>query len=170
MLPLTTELAAALIGAVPVLVLPADQAVAAGIFGWLLLPLIILDHRHLWLPNRLVLSLAAMGLMAGPMLTPEVVWLDRLIGLSVGFLSLEIIRQAYKKYRQVDGMGAGDPKLFGAIGIWLGWQAMPVTLLIASAVGLAIALMLHLTGRGSRTAFPFGSYLGIAAYLCALTG
>ena len=165
LMPFGIELVAMLIGAVPALILPASQAVAAAIFGWALLPLILLDHQHLWLPNRLVLLLGAAGLLVGPMLTPDIAFADRFAGLIVGFLSLEALRLAYKKVRQRDGMGAGDPKLFGALGIWLGWQALPITLLGASAVGLVLIFIMHLMANRSRSAFPFGSYLGLAAYI-----
>ena len=169
-LPIATELAAALIGVLSVLLLPGSHAVAGALFGWLLLPLVVLDHLRLWLPNRLVLLLAVMGFLVGPVLTPDIVVADRVGGLFFGFLSLEIIRQAYKKFRHVDGMGAGDPKLFGALGIWLGWQALPVTLLGASAIGLIFISMTGSITHHSRTAFPFGSYLGVAAFLAALIG
>lgn len=169
-MPLAIELAAALIGALPFLVLPENQAVAAALFGWLLLPLILLDHYHLWLPNRLIIVLAAAGLLAAPMLTPQAAFTDRLAGLAVGFLSLETIRQIYEKYRQQEGMGAGDPKLFGALGLWLGWQALPLTLLVACAIGLTSAVISRLVVLNPRTALPFGSYLGIAAYLITMAG
>lgn len=169
-LPFATELAAALIGAVPLLLLPESQAVAGAIFGWLLLPLIMLDHQHLWLPNRLVLLLAVTGFLVGPMLMPDIAFLDRILGLTAGFLSLEIVRQVYKQFRQRDGMGAGDPKLFAALGIWLGWQALPIILLGASAIGLVSASLSHLTANYHRTTFPFGSYLGVAAYVVILMG
>ena len=169
-LPLATELIAALIGAVPVLLLPPEQAVAAAVFGWLLLPLIVLDYQHLWLPNRLVLLLAVMGVLVGPMLTPDIAWTGRATGMLAGFLSLELVRQAYKLFRKHDGMGAGDPKLFGALGIWLGWQALPMTLLIASAIGLAVASSLHVIAKHQRNALPFGSFLGVAAFAIVLLG
>jgi leader peptidase (prepilin peptidase) / N-methyltransferase len=168
--PLLTELAAAFIGAGPALLLPESQAVAVALFGWLLLPLVILDHQHLWLPNRLVLLLAVTGLVVGPLLTPDIALMDRFTGLFAGFLSLEIIRRVYKQFRQRDGMGAGDPKLFGAVGVWLGWQALPLTLLGASTIGITLICILHLLANHRRLAFPFGSYLGIAAYLAALSG
>ena len=167
---MATELIAALIGAVPVLLLPPEQAIAAVVFGWLLLPLIVLDHQHLWLPNRLVLLLAVMGVLVGPMLTPDIAWTGRATGMLAGFLSLEIIRQAYKFFRKHDGMGAGDPKLFGALGIWLGWQALPMTLLIASAIGLAVVSTLHVIAKHQRNALPFGSFLGVAAFAIVLLG
>lgn len=167
-MPLAIELAAVLTGAISLLLLPADQAIAAAVFGWLLLPLIILDHQHLWLPNLLVLVLAVMGFAVGSMLTPDISLLDRVGGLFAGFLSLEIVRQVYKQFRQRDGMGAGDPKLFAALGIWLGWQALPIILLGASVIGLVSASISHLTTNHHRTAFPLGSYLCVAAYLAVL--
>jgi len=167
---LATELSAILIGMVPALILPEAQAFAAAVFGWLLLPLIILDHQHLWLPNPLVFLLAAMGFAAGTLLTPDVVMADRVLGLIGGFLSLEAIRLAYRKFRQLDGMGAGDPKLFGALGIWLGWQALPITLLGATIVGFVSIIGMQLATDIRRTAFPLGAYLGLAAYVVALTG
>lgn len=170
LLPLATELAAALTGAAPLLLLPESQAIAGAFFGWLLLPLILLDYRHLWLPNRLVLLLAVMGFVVGPMLTPDNTLVDRLAGLLAGFLSLEIVRRVYQQFRRRDGMGAGDPKLFGALGIWLGWQALPITLLGASAIGLILPTILHLMGKHHRAALPFGSYLGVAAYVAGLIG
>ena len=167
-MPLSIELAAVLTGSIPLLLLPADQAIAAAVFGWLLLPLIILDHQHLWLPNLMVLVLAVMGFAVGSMLTPDISLLDRVGGLFAGFLSLEIVRQVYKQFRRRNGMGAGDPKLFAALGIWLGWQALPIILLGASVIGLVSASISHLTTNHHRTAFPLGSYLGVAAYLAVL--
>lgn len=162
------ELAAVSIGAISVILLPADQALAAAIFGWLSLPLVILDHRHLWLPNRLILLLAAAAILVGPMLTPDVDWAARAIGAAAGFLSLELVRLAYKRLRGIDGMGAGDPKLIGALGLWLGWQALPVTLLLASALGLGFVLLMRRREAGYGTALPLGSYLAIAAWLVAV--
>jgi len=170
LLALATELTAAVIGAVAVLLLPPEQGIAAAVFGWLLLPLIMLDYQHLWLPNRLVLLLAVMGVLAGPMLTPDIAWTDRATGVLAGFLSLEMVRQAFKFFRKHDGMGAGDPKLFGALGIWLGWQALPMTLLIASAIGLTVVASLHVIANHQRDALPFGSFLGVAAFAVVLMG
>ncbi len=165
---LAIEVVAALAGMTALLLLPADQGLAAAIFFWMLIPLIILDYRHLWLPNLLVLPLAVAGLVVGPVLTSDIIMMDRIIGLLAGFLSLEAIRLVYKKYRKQDGMGVGDPKLFGALGIWLGWQSLPMTLLVASGIGIAIVLVMHFTAKGHRTAFPFGSYLSVAACLVIL--
>lgn len=161
------ELSALVIGAVSILIFPQGQALAAAIFGWLLLPLVMLDFDHFWLPNRLVLLLAITGLFAGPLLAADVAWLDRAIGALLGFLSLEAVRLVYRKYRHRDGMGAGDPKLFGALGIWLGWQMLPMTLLWASVLGLIFFGRACLARDRRTAALPLGAYLAIAAYAVA---
>lgn len=162
------ELISAAIGAVAML-MPGDwQMVSAAVFGWLLLPLALLDFQNLWLPNRLVLVLALVGLLAGPMLTPDILWLDRAIAAIVGFLSLEAVRQAFKKLRKVDGMGGGDPKLFAAIGIWLGWQMLPVALLLSCLIGFTYVLAIHLRGGKPVKQLPFGSFLCAGAFLVAV--
>jgi leader peptidase (prepilin peptidase) / N-methyltransferase len=162
------ELAAILIGTLPALLLSQPQTLAAAMFGWLLLPLIVLDQRHLWLPDPLVFVLAAFGFLVGPLLTPDLIPTDRILGLIGGFLSLEALRIAYRRFRHLDGMGAGDPKLFGALGIWLGWQALPVTLLAATLIGFVSILAMHLATDVKRAEFPLGVYLAVAAFGTAL--
>ncbi len=133
------------------------------LFGWLLLPIMILDYDHLWIPDRLVILLAMGGVIFGSMLWPEIGTSDRLIGAAAGFLILEVIRRAYKWLRKQEGMGAGDPKLFAVLGLWLGWQALPMILLVASLFGIAVAICRHLSGSDVRQVLPLGSFLALAA-------
>ena len=166
-LPLIFEVTAILVGTFPILFLSPIQAVGAAVFGWLLLPLVFLDWRHFWLPDRLLILLAIAGPLAGLLLNPSVTWFDRAVGMAAGFVSLEAIRVGFKRWRGYEGMGAGDPKLFGALGIWVGWQALPMILLGASAIGLGLILVTRTTRTQSRNLLPFGSYLCGAAYLFA---
>lgn len=144
------------------------QAISAAIFGWLLLPLVILDYQKLWLPDRLLLILAFVGLLAGPFLTPEISWFDRALGGILGFLALEAIRQTFRMLRHTDGMGGGDPKLFGAIGIWLGWQALPMTLLLGCLLGFAFIAVRYVRDKKNPVQLPFGTFLGVAAFALAM--
>lgn len=162
------ELAAAGIGLIAMLSLSGLQAVSAAIFGCLLLPLAVLDYQKLWLPNRLVLILALVGVLIAPLVTPDVSCLDRVLGGIGGFLSLEVIRQAFRITRKQDGMGGGDPKLFAAIGIWLGWQALPMTLLLSCLVGFGFMLLAYALGKNDANKLPFGSFLCVAAYILAV--
>jgi leader peptidase (prepilin peptidase)/N-methyltransferase len=164
-LPLIFEVTAILVGTFPILFLPPIQAIGAAVFGWLLLPLLFLDWRHFWLPDRLLILLAIAGPLAGLLLNPSVTWFDRGVGMAAGFVSLEAIRVGFKRWRGYEGMGAGDPKLFGALGIWVGWQALPMILLGASAIGLGLILVTRTTRTQSPNLLPFGSYLCGAAYL-----
>jgi leader peptidase (prepilin peptidase)/N-methyltransferase len=161
------EIAAALIGAVSVMGLDGFQAFAAAVFGWLLLPLGVLDYQRLWLPNRLVLLLAFGGVLIAPLLTPDISWMDRVAGGLFGFLALEGARHAFKALRKKEGMGGGDPKLFGALGIWMGWQALPYLLMLSCVVGFAWVLFSTKTERTGTTQLPFGIFLCVSAFaLC----
>lgn len=160
------ELLGAAIGAIGVAAAPdLQQAIAGALFGWLLLTLALLDLRHFWLPDRLTMVLALAGLVVGLAgLPPDLA--DRLIGGVAGFLLLEAVRHGYRRLRGRDGMGGGDPKLFGAIGLWLGWRMLPIVLLGAALAGLAAALLLSLAGRrlGATSRLPFGPFLALAAW------
>lgn len=145
---------------------PGAAGVAGAMFGWILLTLAAIDLRAFWLPNVLTGMLALSGLALG--FTPLS---ERLIGGAAGFASLWLVATAYRKLRGREGLGGGDPKLFGAIGCWLGWQALPMVLLAACALGLAIVLALRLFGHemAGSDRLPFGALLAPAAFLTWLT-
>jgi leader peptidase (prepilin peptidase)/N-methyltransferase len=65
-------------------------------------------------------------------------------------------------------MGGGDIKLLAMIGAFLGWPAVPLTLLISSLGGTLVGFgLLLLQGRDTRTPIPFGPFLALGA-VCAL--
>ena len=159
------ELAALGIGVIAGLVVPGPAALAGSVFGWLLLTLAALDITEFWLPDPLTLILALAGLVAGAVgIDPPLV--DRLIGGAAGFGSLWLIGFTYKRLRGREGLGGGDPKLLGAIGLWLGWRMLPSVLLLAALTGLAFVLVGMLRGRAAKLddRMPFGALLAIAAY------
>ena len=159
------EACAALIGVAAGLASASSVGVAGAVFGWLLLALAALDVTDLWLPDRLTAPLALGGLATGVLgIVPALP--DRLIGGAAGFLALWLIATGYRRLRGRDGMGGGDPKLFGAIGLWLGWRLLPAVLLIAALTGLGLALLGHVRGRriAADTQMPLGALLAIAAY------
>ena len=159
------EAIAALIGVLAGIATASSLAVVGAIFGWLLLARAALDATALWLPDRLTITLAIAGAGTGFAGTPPTI-VERLIGGAAGFLVLWAIAAGYKRVRGRDGMGGGDPKLFGAIGLWLGWRMLPAVLLLASLVGLAVVLIAAVRGRrmARDTALPFGTLLAVAAY------
>ncbi|MEO7688877.1 MAG: prepilin peptidase [Sphingomonas sp.] len=159
------ELAALGIGAVAGLVVPGPVGLAGAVFGWLLLALAALDITDFWLPDPLTLALALAGVAVG-LAGVEPPLVDRLIAGGSGFAALWLIGFTYKRLRGREGLGGGDPKLLGAIGLWLGWRMLPAVLLLAALTGLALALLGMLRGRAAKLddRVPFGALLAIAAY------
>ncbi len=158
------ELAAALVGAIAFGIAPGLAGLAGALFGWMLVALIALDVGHYWLPDLLTLPLLLIGLGAGLIgLDPH--FTDRLIGAAAGYLSLAAIAFAYKRVRNRDGLGGGDPKLLGAIGAWLGWDYLPMVLLGGSGVGLLYVLFRYLRGKpmAATDRLPLGALMALAA-------
>lgn len=159
------ELMAVLIGVAAGLVVPGPFALAGAVFGWLLLTLGALDVVAFWLPDVLTLTLAIGGVVTGALGVPPLLT-DRLIGGGVGFVALWAVGAGYKALRGRTGLGGGDPKLLGAIGLWLGWRMLPTVVLFAALAGLGMAVLGALRGRKTTLAdrMPFGALLAIAAY------
>jgi len=159
------ELAAAMIGALAGVAASGALALAGAVFGWLLLVLAALDAAELWLPDALTGTLALAGLATGLVgIAPPIA--DRAIGGAAGFAALWIISAGYRALRGREGLGGGDAKLFGAIGLWLGWRMLPAVLLLAGLIGLGLVLFAYLRGRAVAAdhPLPFGAFLAIAAY------
>ena len=163
------ELLAAIIGAMALTLHPDTTGIAIAAFGWLLLPLALLDFRHHWLPHPLNAILALGGMIAAAMgVAPD--WTSRLIGAAAGLAGLWLIAFAYRRLRGREGLGGGDPLMLGSIGLWLGWQALPLVLMIASGIGLAAALVLQRRGAAldATSRFPLGTLMALAAWPVAL--
>jgi leader peptidase (prepilin peptidase)/N-methyltransferase len=160
-----TELAGGAIGVAAAIASPDLAGAAGAVFGWLLLTLAALDVAALWLPNAMTAALAAAGLATGLLgLDPPLD--ERLIGGAAGFGVLWLVAWAYRRLRGRQGLGGGDPKLFGGIGLWLGWHALPLVLLAACLIGLAGVLGLMLGGKrvAGTDRLPFGVMLAAAAF------
>jgi leader peptidase (prepilin peptidase)/N-methyltransferase len=159
------ELAAAAIGAVAFALAPGLAGAGGAVFGWGLLLLAVLDVEHFWLPDGATGLLALLGIAFGAAGAPPFPN-DRLIGMAAGFLSLWLIGRSYRLVRHREGLGGGDPKLFGAIGAWLGWAALPYVLLLAALAGLGSVLLARERGQAVSATMrvPFGALLAVAAW------
>ena len=94
-----------------------------------------------------------------------------LIGTVAGYLSLWSIYWLFKLVTKKEGMGYGDFKLLAAIGAWLGWQMLPLVILLSSLVGAVIGLSLILfAGHGRQIPIPFGPYLSGGGLIALLWG
>ncbi len=146
-------------------------------FSWTLLVLSVIDIDRQLLPDSLTLPLLWAGL-ALSLVQPEgagsVLFTDprsSIIGAIVGYLSLWSIYHLFKLATGKEGMGYGDFKLLAALGAWLGWQVLPLVILLSAAVGAAIGIILILfAGHGRQTPIPFGPYLAAAGWIALMWG
>ncbi len=162
---MAVELAALAIGAAAGWVAAGPAAVAGAVFGWLLLTLACLDAREYWLPDPLVAALAITGTAsAWAGIAPDP--MARLIGGAAGFATLWLVATGYRHWRGREGLGGGDPKLLGAIGLWLGWRPLPAVLLCAGLIGLGVVAFRAVTGRRMTATdmLPLGTLMALAAY------
>jgi len=162
---LAIELAAAAIGGLAFYISPDLIGLTGALFGWLLIVLAALDAEHHWLPDQLTFLLAVSGLHVAFFIDGSDVVIRLWSGL-VGFGALWLLARAYRFFRHREGLGGGGPKLFGAIGWWLGWGALPLVLLGAAMVGLFAALIMRIRGEdvSSDSALPLGSFMAVSAF------
>ncbi len=170
------EAAAGALGVVVVWVLgPTWQAVAALVFTWTLLALTVIDIDRQLLPDSLTLPLMWSGLLlsllsvGGGVLFTDV--RSSLIGAAAGYLSLWSVYQLFKLVTGKEGMGYGDFKLLAALGAWLGWQLLPLIILLSAAVGAIVGIAgIVVLGRSRQLPIPFGPYLAAAGWVALLWG
>lgn len=150
------------------------QTVAALGFAWTLLALTLIDLDHKLLPDSLTLPLLWAGLLVNVPFGGAGLFADlpsSVIGAAAGYLALWSVYQLFKLVTGKEGMGYGDFKLLAAIGAWLGWQLLPVVILLSAVVGSVVGLLLiAFAGRSSQTAIPFGPYLAAAGFIAMLWG
>jgi leader peptidase (prepilin peptidase) / N-methyltransferase len=132
-----------------------------------LVALAFIDLDTSFLPDDLTLPLMWAGIVSAALGWIPVTLAASVGGAVAGYLSLWFVFHAYRLIRGKEGMGAGDFKLLAALGAWMGWQAIPSIILLASAVGALIGIALIVFRRHDRDVpIPFGPYLaggGVAA-------
>ncbi len=140
------------------------------VFTYFLVALTLIDLDEYLLPDSLTLPLIWVGLLAnsfGVFTTLE----NAVYGAVVGYLALWSVFWLFKLVTGKEGMGYGDFKLLAAIGALLGWQALPLVILLSSAVGAIVGiLMIVILGRDKNIPIPFGPYLAAAGFIAALWG
>jgi leader peptidase (prepilin peptidase)/N-methyltransferase len=146
------------------------QTLFALILTWGLISLTMIDFDHMLLPDQFTLPLLWIGLLINingtfTDLTSAV------IGAAVGYMSLFSIFWLFKLCTGKEGMGFGDFKLFAVFGAWLGWQLLPLLILMASVVGAIVGISLILFNNHQRQqGIPFGPYLAVAGWISLLWG
>ena len=136
-----------------------------------LLALAVIDLDTTLLPDDLTYPLLWAGLLASVLGVSPGSLPDAVIGAMAGYLALWSLYWVFKLLTGKEGMGYGDFKLLAALGAWLGWQYLPVVVLLSSVVGLVFAVSMMASGSVKRDqGIPFGPYLAIAGWIALLWG
>lgn len=146
------------------------QALFAIIYLWSLITLTFIDADTTLLPDDITLPLLWLGLLvnaAGVFTTLQAA----VIGAAAGYLALWSVYWVFKLITGKEGMGYGDFKLLAALGAWLGWQMLPLVILLSALVGTVVGvagIVLH--GREKGAKLPFGPYLAAAGLIAMIWG
>ena len=168
--PLVELLAGLLSAACAVAFGPTLQLVGALIFVWALIALTFIDLDTQLLPDSITLPLVWAGLfinLLGGFTDLE----SAVTGAIAGYLVLWAVFWGFKLVTGKEGMGYGDFKLLAAIGAFLGWQVLPVVILLSSLVGAMVGIaMIALRSHGREVPIPFGPYLAAAGLIALFFG
>ncbi|WP_339616427.1 A24 family peptidase [uncultured Gilvimarinus sp.] len=146
------------------------QSAAVLALTWALITLTVIDFDTQLLPDNITLPLMWLGLIVNyfGLVTDlhSALW-----GAVFGYLSLWSVFWAFKLLTGKEGMGYGDFKLLAALGAWMGWQMLPLIIILSSLVGAVIGIgMIIVMGRDKNIPIPFGPYLAIAGWIALLWG
>ena len=140
------------------------------IFLWALIALTFIDADTTLLPDDITLPLLWLGLLVnvGGVFTDDV---SAILGAAGGYLVLWFVYWAFKLTTGKEGMGYGDFKLLAAIGAWLGWQFLPLVILLSAVEGTVVGIAgIVLKGRDKGAKLPFGPYLAAAGLIALVWG
>ncbi len=169
--PAIEALTALLCGVIGFYFEPSWYAVALLFFTFTLVAATFIDLDTMLLPDQLTLPLTWSGIALALLGYSPVSLEDAVVGAMAGYLALWSVYWLFKILTKKEGMGYGDFKLLAALGAWLGWQHLPLIILLSSLVGLVFGLIqLRLQQKGIDKAFPFGPYLAIAGWISLIWG
>lgn len=164
------ELASALLSLFVFLMLGASTATLLALpLVWALIALTMIDFDEQLLPDDITLPLLWAGLLANLFWSPFASLQDAVLGAAFGYLALWSVFWLFKLIMGREGMGYGDFKLLAALGAWLGWQALPLILLLSSLVGSVVGIGYYLVRRESAP-FSFGPYIAMAGIIAMIWG
>lgn len=168
--PLVELLGAAMFVFVAITVPDTSAMFGTLVFSFALLALLFIDLEHYLLPDLITIPLVWCGLLFN--ISGTFVDLpSAVIGAVAGYLTLWSVFHIFRLLTGKEGLGYGDFKLVAAIGAWLGWQMLPLVILIASVVGAVVGgIYLAKSKRGRDHPIPFGPFLAGAGWVAMFWG
>ena len=149
---------------------PSLQGLTALFLTAFLIALAGIDADHQLLPDNMTLPL----LWAGIVLNFWSVHTDlasSVTGAIAGYLALWLVYHLFRLMTGKEGMGYGDFKLLAALGAWMGWQMLPLIILLSSVVGALTGLILMGAGKMNRDKpMPFGPFIAAAGWIALIWG
>lgn len=153
------------------------ETLAALLLTWSLISLSGIDFDTKLLPDSITLPLLWLGLVLSlfhSQVEAQTLFVDprnAIIGAVAGYMSLWLVYQLFKLATGKEGMGFGDFKLLGALGAWLGWQSLPLIVLLSAVVGAVLGgAVMFLTRQGREVPIPFGPFLAAAGWIALMWG
>jgi leader peptidase (prepilin peptidase)/N-methyltransferase len=149
---------------------------AALLLTWTLIALTFIDFDTQLLPDNMTLPLMWLGLLLSLAATIPAIGLpvdtrSAIVGAAAGYLSLWSVYHIFKMITGKEGMGYGDFKLFAALGAWMGWQMLPLIILLSAFTGAVVGITLIVArGRDKNIPIPFGPYLAAAGWIALMWG
>lgn len=149
---------------------PSAQTLAGLVLVWSLLTLALIDFETQLLPDDITQPLTWLGLVLA--LYDFYIPLEAaVVGAVAGYMSLWSLFQVYRLLTGKQAMGFGDFKLLAALGAWMGYALLPMIIVLSSAVGAVLGvLLIFLRRHDSQTPIPFGPFLAAAGVLAFLHG
>lgn len=149
---------------------PTWAGAGAMLFIAAMIALTCIDFDTQLLPDDITLPLLWVGLLLNLSATFTTL-ANAVVGAAAGYLALWLVYWLFKLATGKEGMGYGDFKLLAAIGAWLGWQLLPLVILLSSLVGAIVGIALIVLARhGRNVPIPFGPYLATAGVIALFWG
>ena len=139
------------------------------ILVYMLVALTFIDLDHKLLPDQITLPLMWLGLVINAFgcLTTLA---DAFWGAVAGYVSLWLVYWCFRLATGKQGTGYGDFKLLAALGAWLGWQALPIIVLVSAVAGIVVGLVLRIRTAQTDPQMPFGPFLSVGGLVYLLWG
>jgi leader peptidase (prepilin peptidase)/N-methyltransferase len=146
------------------------QALGGFLLTWIIICLTFIDLDYHLLPDPLNFLLLWIGLLLSifAVFTNSQ---DAIIGAIAGYLIFALTQWSFKVFTGKTGMGQGDFKFLAALGAFLGWQQLPIIILLASFIGIIFGVTHMAIKRQFKSVpLPFGPYLAIAGWISLMWG
>lgn len=149
---------------------PTLQTASALVLTAFLVAMTGIDIDHQLLPDNFTLPLMWGGILLS-FWSVHTDLTSSVIGAMAGYLSLWAVYHVFRLLTGKEGMGFGDFKLLAALGAWMGWQMLPLVILLSSVVGAVVGILLMATGKLNRDKpMPFGPFIAAAGWIALIWG